>query len=239
MAAGYSFRPHFRPRVWPLLLATAACACAIALGNWQSRRAEDKRALGARLDAAMRAAPLELSGTAPAGDYVLKHVAARGAFVPALTVFLDNKLRHGRPGYEVVTPLRLAGSEVHVMVDRGWLQAAASRDTVPAVPTPSGEIRVEGLGLARLPHALEAGAAEKGPVRQNLDLGAFAAQTGLRLAPLVIEQHSPADDGLLREWPRPDTGVEMHESYELQWYSLAVLAVVLGVVFAFRRAKPS
>jgi surfeit locus 1 family protein len=235
MAAGYSFRP----RVWPLLLAAAACACAIALGNWQSRRAEDKRALGARLDAAMRAAPLELSATAPAGGYVLEHIAVSGAFVPSLTVFLDNKLRHGRAGYEVVTPLRIAGSDVHVMVDRGWLQAAASRDAAPAVPTPSGEIRVEGLGLARLPRALEAGAAEKGPVRQNLDLDAFAAQNGLRLLRLVVQQHSAADDGLLREWPRPDAGVEMHESYELQWYSLAALAVVLGVVFAFRRASPS
>jgi cytochrome oxidase assembly protein ShyY1 len=56
---------------------------------------------------------------------------------------------------------------------------------------------------------------------------------------LVVQQHSAADDGLLREWPRPDAGVEMHESYELQWYSFAALAVVLGVVFAFRRASPS
>jgi len=235
MAAGYSFRP----RIWPLLLAAAACAGAIALGNWQSRRADEKRAIGAELDAAMRAAPLDLSATAPAGAYVLKHVAARGSFVPALTVLLDNKLRHGRPGYEVVTPLRLAGSDAHVMVDRGWLQVAPNRDKTPAVRTPAGEVRVEGLGLARLPHALAAGAAEKGPVRQNLDLDAFAAESGLRLVPIVLQQHSNADDGLLREWPRPDAGVEMHESYELQWYSLAALAVVLGVVFAFRRAKPS
>jgi len=239
MAAGYSFRPHFRPRIWPLLLAAVACSGAIALGDWQSRRADEKRALGAELDAAMRAAPIELSATAPAGDYVMKHVAARGTFVPALTVFLDNKLRHGRPGYEVVTPLKLAGSDAHVMVERGWLPAPASRATLPEVRTPSGNVLVEGLGLGHLPHALEAGAAQTGPVRQNLDLDAFAAQSGLRLVPLVIQQHSPADDGLIREWPRPDVGIEMHESYKLQWYSLAALAVVLGVIFAFRRAKPS
>lgn len=221
------------------MLGALACAGAVALGNWQARRADEKRALGAELEAAMQAPPLELSAAAAAGHYVLKHVSARGTFVPAHTVFLDNKLRHGRPGFEVVSPLRLAGSEAHVMVDRGWLQAAARPDGAPAVRTPSGEVRVEGLGLARLPRALEAGAAGQGSVRQNLDLDAFAAQSGLRLLPLVIQQHSAADDGLLREWPRPDAGVDMHKSYELQWYSLAALAVVLGVVFAFRRAKPS
>lgn len=235
MTAGYSLRP----RIWPLALGALACAGAIALGNWQSRRADEKRALGAQLDAAMKAPPVELSATSTARDYSLKHVSARGTFVPAHTVFLDNKLRHGRPGYEVVTPLRLAGSEAHVMIDRGWMPAAVDRRVLPQAPSPAGEARVDGLGLARLPHALDVGAPGSGPVRQNLDLDAFAAQTGLRLVPLVIEQYSAAPDGLLREWPRPDVGIEMHESYSLQWYSLAALAAVLGVVFAFRRVQPN
>ena len=42
-------------------------------------------------------------------------------------------------------------------------------------------------------------------------------------------------DGLLREWPRPDAGIERHESYALQWYSLAALAVILAAVLSFRR----
>ena len=72
-------------------------------------------------------------------------------------------------------------------------------------------------------------------MRQNVDLGAFAADTGLALQPIVIEQRSDSGDGLLREWPRPDAGIERHEGYALQWYSLAALAVVLAVVLSFRR----
>jgi cytochrome oxidase assembly protein ShyY1 len=53
--------------------------------------------------------------------------------------------------------------------------------------------------------------------------------------PVVIEQHSDSGDGLVREWPRPDLGIEKHESYSLQWYSFAVLAVALTVVLSFRR----
>ena len=72
-------------------------------------------------------------------------------------------------------------------------------------------------------------------MRQNVDLGAFAADTGLALQPIVIEQRSAAADGLLREWPRPDSGIERHEGYALQWYSLAALAVILAFVLSFRR----
>jgi cytochrome oxidase assembly protein ShyY1 len=42
---------------------------------------------------------------------------------------------------------------------------------------------------------------------------------------------------LRREWPRPDLGIEKHESYSLQWYSFAALAIVLAVVFSFRRIE--
>ncbi len=217
-----------------MALAAAACAGGIALGSWQSGRAEEKRALRAQLERAMRAPAIVLtSERMEPKSLVLKRVSASGRFVDRHTVLLDNKLRDGRPGYEVITPLRLNG--VHVLVNRGWVAARPTRADLPEVPAPGGVVRLDGVALARLPQALAAGAAQ-GKVRQNLDVDSFANETGLRLQPIVIEQHSPAEDGLLREWPRPDAGVEKHQSYALQWYSLAVLAVVLLVVLSTRRA---
>jgi surfeit locus 1 family protein len=230
MLSGYSFRP----RAWAFAAAAAACAAGVALGHWQAGRADEKRALRAQLDQGLKQAPLEIPPTKidPA-NYVMKHVAAKGRFVDERTVYLDNKLRRGQPGYEVVTPLRLDGT--HVLVNRGWVPAGKSREVLPQVSAPGGEVRVEGLALARIAHALELGPGAPGKVRQNIDLAAFERETGLRLQPVVIEQHSPAPDGLLREWPRPDAGIEKHESYALQWYSLAGLAVVVFVVLSFRR----
>jgi len=232
MLAGYSFRP----RGWPLALAAAACAAGIALGSWQTRRAEEKRALGGELDQALKAAPIEISATPVANrNLILKRVAARGEFVAERTVFLDNKIRHGRVGYEVITPFRLSRSAMHVLVNRGWVAASPSRDVLPQVRTPAGETRIEGLALERLPHALQLTENTQGKVRQNVEPGSFAADTGLALQPIVIEQRSDSGDGLLREWPRPDAGIERHRSYALQWYSLATLAVVLAVVLSLRR----
>src|SRR5512145_2444422 len=220
MLSGYTFRP----RAWAFVLAAAVCAAGIALGNWQAGRAAEKRALGAELERAFRSPPIEIGSEIVAADaLVYKHVAARGRLVDEHTVYLDNKLRRGRPGYEVVTPLRLDGT--HVLVNRGWVEAGSSREAIPNVPAPAGEVRVQGLALARLPHALALGPAAGGKVRQNLDIDSFGRESGLRLQPIVIEQHSPAADGLARDWQPPHTGVEKHESYALQWYSLAGLAL--------------
>ena len=208
MAAGYSFRP----RLWALALAAAACAAGIALGNWQSGRADQKRAAAARLE----------------------RVVVEGEFLPKYTVYLDNKTRRGRPGYEIVTPVRLRGSNSHVLVNRGWVAAGPTRAALPEVPTPAGQVRIEGIALERLPRVLTIHE-NPGKVRQTLDVDAYAAETGLELEPRVIEQHSAAPDGLVHDWAPHGTGIEKHEAYALQWYSLAALAVVLVIVLSFRK----
>src|SRR3990170_1345838 len=208
MPRGYSFRP----RLWALALAAAACAAGIALGHWQSRRADEKRALA---------------------EHVQRIVVA-GEFLPERSVLLDNKLRGGRAGYEVVTPLRLAEG-IHVLVNRGWIAAPPRREQLPQVVTPPGRLRIEGVVLSHLPRTLKLGGPVKGPVRQSVEVKEFAAESGLTLQAFVIQQHSDTGDGLARDWPPPDAGIEKHQAYAFQWYSLAALAVVLVLVLSFRR----
>lgn len=231
----------FRPKWWGFALAVAGCALFVALGNWQARRAEEKRSLAARLEAARHAPALELPPRPVAApEYVQRRVAARGTFLPEYTVLLDNKIHDGRLGYEVVTPLRLGQSGLNVLVDRGWVAAGARRDQLPQIRTPAGELRIEGIALQRLPQAFELQRrVPRGRVWQNLRLDEFAAATGLALQPLVIEQLSRTDDGLLRDWERPDTGAARNASYAMQWYSFAVLTIILFLVQSFRREQPS
>jgi surfeit locus 1 family protein len=207
MPAGYSFRP----RLWALALAAAACAAGIALGNWQLRRADEKR-------------------------IVVPRVVVDGEFLPRYTIYLDNKTRRGKAGYEIVTPLKLSGSSLHVLVNRGWIEAGKTRDALPEVRTPAGQIRVEGLALSRLDRVMAIGQ-PSGKIRQSLEIAAYAKETGLQLEPRVIEQHSDTGDGLARDWAPHDAGIEKHEGYALQWYSLAALAIVLAIVLSFRKIE--
>src|SRR5258706_15127644 len=211
MPAGYSFRP----RAWALALAAAGCAAGIALGNWQTGRAAEKRALAAAQ------APLTL----------------RGTFEPKFTVLLDNKLYRGRPGYHVVQPLRTAPGK-YVLVNRGWIAAGASRAQLPDVRTPAGEISLRGLRLEHFARVYEPAAAKpEGKVWLNATLEQFAAWSGLLLERYVVEQHSQLEDGLVRDWPPAAAGGGMHESYALQWYSLAGLALVLFFFMNLKREK--
>lgn len=213
MISGYSFRP----RLWAIALAAAGCAAFIALGHWQAGKAAEKRA----------AAVEE------------KRLALRGEFLERYTVLLDNKVFRGRVGYHVVQPLKLADGR-HVLVNRGWIAAPAHREQLPHIRTPSGVHEVEGRVLGHFPRAYDpANAPPSGRVWQNVELTTFSAWSGLKLEPWVLEQHSPFPDGLARNWPPPDSGADKNESYALQWYTLAALAVMLFLVLSVRRAPPA
>lgn len=205
----------FRPPWWGAVLAAAGCAAGIALGNWQSDRAAQKRGTGA-------------------GE---ERMVLRGEFEPRYTVLLDNKIHRGRPGYHVVQPLRIGGGR-NVLVNRGWIESGPSREQLPDIRTPAGEISLSGVRLARFAQAFAPGAAKpEGKVWQNVTREQFSSWSGLALEPYVVEQHSLADDGLVRDWPRAGIGAEKNEAYALQWYALAALSVVLFFVLNVRRGK--
>ena len=229
---------RFRPALLPGVLALVAIALTVSLGNWQSRRAEEKLALGQELDAAGRHAVLALpSEPVDAHAYAFARISARGEYSARHTILLDNKVLRGVAGYQVLTPLKLAGGDTYVLVSRGWVAAGARRDSLPQIRTPAGSVTVEGVAVVPAGHMLELDAkTEEGMVWQNLVLARYAKWSGFKLQPVVLQQTSQADDGLARAWDRPDTGADKHRGYAFQWYALAATILIAYVAFSFKRA---
>jgi surfeit locus 1 family protein len=229
---------RFRPAFLPGAAALAAIALTLSLGNWQSRRAEEKLALGRDLDDAAHRAVLALPPSpVDAHDYEFARISARGEYSARHTILLDNKVLRGTPGYQVLTPLKIAGSDMYVLVNRGWVAAGARRDSLPQIQTPSGTETVEGIAVVPSSRILELGAnTEEGIVWQNLVLARYAKWSGFKLQPVVLQQTSEAADGLVRAWERPDTGADRHRGYAFQWYALAATILISYVALSFRRA---
>jgi surfeit locus 1 family protein len=230
-------RRRFRPGALPTVATIAFCALTVALGVWQTRRASEKDTLQARLEqrAAERPRAVPARPVDP-DDYALRPVVAHGVYVERFTILLDNRVHRGRAGFDVLAPLRIAGSEMHVLVNRGWVTGGRTRADLPQVATPAGEQTVVGLATVPSTHVFElAPDAVPGRVWQTLRLDRYRAWSNLELQPIVIEQTNDAGDGLVREWDRPDAGADRHRAYALQWFAFAALAAVLYVVLNLER----
>ena len=239
-----------RQRGWLVTVAAIAAALLTArLGWWQLDRAAQKTALQATLDERARLPAIDsLAGLASSAEAaVAQHhraVHLAGRWSAAHTVYLDNRQHNGRTGFYVLTPLVLADGSA-VLVQRGWLpRDFEQRSRIATVPTPGDSIDLVGRIAPPPARLYEFNSSEAGPIRQNLDLDAFARETGLALRPLSVllaESPASAGDGLQRDWPAPAVGVAKNQGYAAQWFGLSALIVVLYVWFQLiqprRRAK--
>jgi surfeit locus 1 family protein len=234
----YSF--HFR--AIPFLATVLVVALGIALGQWQEGRADFKIALQAKLLERGAAAPL-IVGAKPvdAAQVEYRQVSVAGEFVPDWPLFLDNRPQDGKVGFYLLMPFKVAGSNMHVLVARGWVpRYNAEHDRLPEFSTPSGTVVVTGIaktGMGKVMQLGDPAALKPKAILQNLTTDQFAAASKLAVQPFFIEQTAPAvpDDKLARNWPAPALGVEKHQGYAFQWYALATMALLFFLITGFRR----
>ena len=242
--------PVRRGRWRGVIVAVAAIvgvALASRLGIWQLDRAHQKLALQASLDARSQQPPLDAASLARTSDlaYDQEHrrVVVHGRWLADRTVFLDNRQMDGKVGFFVVTPLAIEATFATVLVERGWApRNFNSREALPPIVTPTASVTVEGVVAPQPARLFDFGGAASGPIRQNLDIDAFARETGLALLPLAIVQSDAAGtaaDGLVRHWPRPAADVQKHYGYAAQWFAIAAGIAILYVWHRFiRPGKP-
>ena len=225
-----------RALVWAVAL--AAMALTASLGRWQLSRAAEKEALQAAVAERQRLPALDGASLAQAlsddqaRELLHRAITLRGQWLADRTVFLDNRPMARQTGFYVLTPLRLTGSDRVVLVQRGWApRHQVDRSLLPPVQTPTGEVQVSGRIAAHPPRVYRLGQEQGGAIRQNLDLDAWRAETGLPLAPVLVVQTGAASDGLQRDWPEAASGVEKHYGYAFQWFGLCTLIGLLLLWF--------
>ncbi len=222
------------------LASVLAVGATTSLGLWQLSRAEQKQARQAAMDTQGSKPPLTAASLFAAHDPMEKlyqRARLRGRWAPANTlVYLENRPMAGRVGFVVVMPFILEGGQGAVVVQRGWApRGLDDRTRVPTIDTAPGFVEIEGL-MALPPSDLYVlGDPTSGAIRQNLNLSQFSTETGLKLFPLTLQQAGESTEGLLREWPVVNLGVEKNYGYAAQWFGMALLFSLLYVWFQIVR----
>ncbi len=209
------------------------------LGFWQLSRAAQKQALQTAVDIQGAKSLVDAQALLTAKDSMaLLHQRAhlRGTWMAGAQVFLENRPMNGRAGFLVVTPFMLEGGRGALVVQRGWVpRGFEDRTLLPNIATPAGTVEIEGR-LALPPSDLYAlGKTAGGAIRQNLDLPQFRVETGLPLLPLTLQQTGANQEGLLRDWPAVNLGIDKNYGYAIQWFAMAALFALLYLWFQIVR----
>lgn len=206
---------------------------------WQWNKAETKTAIQNELDSRSHDSPVAMPTAAVDAESMrFRRVILRGKFDASRQTLIDNRLYREQAGYHVITPLRLNGSEMRVLVNRGWVAASPDHQVLPEISVPEGIVELSGIVVTpgqRFFNLAPQPVSGWTPVWQNLDLERFRQALPYSIQPVVVQLDADSAHGFVREWPRPDERAERHRSYALQWFGFAIASLGIWLWLLVRR----
>jgi surfeit locus 1 family protein len=222
-----------------LVIAVFVAAACVRLGIWQLDRREQRRARNAIVAARRQLPPIELSAlTSDTSTTRFRRVRLAGRPDFDREFLLTLRSNNGSPGVDIITPVRVAGTDSAILVNRGWIY------------TPDG--MTADLARWREPDTVFSGYVEgfvpgapNDSVRRNgirrMDYAAIARRLPYPIRPFyvvaTVDSKPPGGTtGVVRLEPPPlDEG--SHYSYAFQWFAFGTIALVGGVIVAARSMR--
>ncbi|MEX1667997.1 SURF1 family protein [Zhongshania guokunii] len=206
----------------------------LSLGFWQLNRADEKAALLADFEQRRNFAPVAIGGLAEYPNYL--PVFALGEFDAERYWLLDNRISHGRFGYEIMAIFTLTDGR-ELLVNRGWIAGDRARQILPAIAIPSGTVKIAGELYRNTEKAFSLGVepvAAAWPRRQQwLDIDDLGGEFP-DLLPTTLRLAGDSVGALEIERVVVNVTPAKHTGYAVQWFAMAF---ALGLIFIFRNSN--
>ena len=229
----------FRPTFWATVVAVPALVMLLGLGTWQVQRLDWKNGLIETRTERIAQPILEVAQAlgAPSAEVIEYRAIALSGVMRAEHGFrLLNRVRDGKQGFHLVSPMVLDGGQGTVMVDRGWMPRDMLDVRLAATPARialDGFVRAYTVPGAFLPdnepdnnnwfHMDEAGMLAAARLADGLG---FYVEAGPNASPPGTYPAGAVPEVNLRN---------SHLEYAVTWYGLAGVLVIIFVVFHWRR----
>jgi len=232
---------RYTGRFWLVQLSTIAMVTFfVTLGTWQLSRGDVK----SEIEQAINNQEEEfIPVSLPLSDierWRYKKIKLTGGYQVEKQFLLDNQVRDGRTGYNVLTPLYVEATNTWVLVDRGWIAQGVTRSDLPKVEFEANKVTITGRVYVPYDKAYSLGGIDEGedsrwPRRiQFVDYSKLATRLGETLQPFTLRLDAQEQNGYRRDWTENNLSSEKHYGYAFQWYAMAFAVVVLWWLYSIR-----
>jgi surfeit locus 1 family protein len=212
----------------------------IRLGFWQLSRLNERQAFNALMAKQQRTRPIpfrRLPRDTAGAHY--RGASVEGRLDYEHEVVVANRTRRGSPGVEFITPLRIAGTDTAVLVNRGWVYSPDG-SSVDSIRWREGD-SVRFTGYVEV-YASDSGfrALSSHPkLVRRVARSELAPRIPYPLAPYYLIATGDTADlkhPARRDLPVLDDGP--HRGYAVQWFFFAAIALGgAGIVVARERTR--
>jgi surfeit locus 1 family protein len=208
------------------------------LGVWQLHRYHYKKNIlqSYELNKSATAQPL-VTHSAVYQPY--QAIMVEGEYRNDLQMLVQNKVRAGRVGYEVLTPMQLQGQKKLVLVNRGWLPASDA-SALPHVDKVQGKQKIQGHIKFLNEYQFILGKNILEPYRyplvmQKVDIEELSRITHQDFYPFLLLLDENQANGFERNWTIATVLPQRHMAYAVQWFALGVLLLIVFICVCFEK----
>lgn len=204
------------------------------LGTWQLHRYAYKKTLLSTYQERLTAKPTQL-GKDEVGQF--QPVSVQGQYLGELTMLVQNKFHNDQLGFEVLTPVKVDGTEKLLLVDRGWVGSIKSSLT-PLFQKGklSGYIKILDEHQFILgKNILQPNASPL--VMQKIDIDEISRITQHAFYPFILRLNPTEPNGFARDWVITSVIPQRHLGYAVQWFAMAFVLLIAFFCFCCERVE--
>lgn len=220
------------------LFAGAAATLFTRLGFWQVGRLRQRQASNAVIIQQQRNAPMALS--ALPSDTAQSHyrpASVAGVYDYEHELVFSGRTRRGSPGVDLLTPVRIAGRDTAVLVNRGWVYSPNASQVDRGKWREGDSAKVTGYVQLYSADTNVLSASDPRLVR-HVSRREIAAKIPYPIAPFYLVAVGDTADlthPARLEMPELDEG--SHRSYAFQWFAFAAIAVGGAGIVVYRERR--
>lgn len=229
-----------RRRRWATLAVILGVLFLARLGFWQLDRLEWRRGLNLEKEAALNADPIDLNQMSGPLDPEQLHnhlVSVTGRYEFDEQLLVETQLYEGQQGRYLLTPLRIDGTEMAILVNRGWIPSNetdfSTFDTTERVVLSGRLQRSQTLNRDRESEVT----ADRRIYRIDVEAAAAVMPYPIMSMYLLPEGADVSGPDQLPRLVAADLTIDegSHLSYAIQWFTFALMLAVIYVVLVYRQ----
>jgi len=220
-------------------LASIAAATCVRLGFWQLSRLRERQVRNAAVAAAQYGRPVPIAAMPRDSSARYRPAVVTGRLDYEHELVLSGRTHQGSPGADLLTPIRIAGADTAVLVNRGWVYSPNAATVERSRWREGDSVTITAyVNLYAGDTAFTRSVLDPRIIRR-VSQREIAARLPYPVAPWYLVQTSDSADGphpARRSIPVLDDGP--HRGYAVQWFSFAVIAMA-GALFVLLRDRES
>lgn len=228
----FKWQPNAKLLVFSLLMLPLL----LCLGVWQLDRADEKQQIVDHHAVNQQLPPVTTVEELVADrDHQYRLAWLRAKVDNQRVIILDNRVKNGRPGYEILQAAKVSGLTDKVLINRGWIEASLDRNILPSISPIEGEVQLRGY----LYHALKGGYRLDDGISQVQDWPSRVGWITLERAeelfgesflPYQLRLDQDSIGALKTGWTTVAVKPEKHVGYAVQWFAMAITLLIMTII---------